>query len=212
MNWLTSEVKSCMWLKGKSACWNPLISFDWCPPSTAFFSYFRKEEGKYDSRPIWIKKYGPSVRKLCLDDWMLWYVFFFLEHGRFMFRPYLLRICMFISSVKLSLSVFDWSNASSSFDHFLSCRFCSHRDLKLKLTVQWNSWIAVLVYNYIHQPWVNEDARGLLKRTLLEFEGLLLGICKREYRWGDERWEVLRGLLCTDLRIRPNHPNGIANI
>ena len=46
--------------------------------------------------------------------------------------------CLF-SSVKLSLSVFDWSNASSSFDRFLSCRFCSHRDLKLKLTVQWNS-------------------------------------------------------------------------
>ena len=101
-----------------------------------------------------------------------------------MFRLYLFADLHVYSLSLLSFSVFGWSNASSSFDHLLSCRLSSYRDLILKLTVQWNTWIALLVYNYIHQPLVNEDARGLEKRALLELEEL------DEVLKGDKYWEV----------------------
>ena len=103
-------------------------------------------------------------------------------------------------------------------DFFLSALFA---DLVFTPIVQYNRWIVLLVYYHIQHAWVNEgnrmhDSPGW-KKASVEFKGSLLGICTVkedliEYEWSVERWEVLRGLLCSGLQIRPNHPGGIANI
>ena len=53
------------------------------------------------------------------------------------------------------------------------------------------------------------DSPGWAKASL-EFKDSLLGFATDWLILNMD--EVLRGLLCSGLRIRPNHPGGIANI
>ena len=96
MNWLISEVKSWMWLRGKSACWNLLISSDWCPPSRDFLVISEKKKEKmildqFELKNMALRFENSAWTTGCFDMYS-----FFLEHCRFKFRPYLLPICMFI--------------------------------------------------------------------------------------------------------------------
>ena len=50
------------------------------------------------------------------------------------------------------------------------------------------------------------------EKALLEFKGSMLGIFTVKEELIEYMDEVLRGLLCSALQIRPNHPGGIANI
>ena len=75
----------------------------------------------------------------------------------------------------------------NALSYFCSLVSATHKDLVLRLTAQKNRWIALLAYNYIQQPWVNE---GNARRVRLgkSFIGLfkgscIVGICKGEVDW-----------------------------
>ena len=60
----------------------------------------------------------------------------------------------------------------------------THKDLLLRLTAQQNRWIALLVYNYIQQPWVNEGTTHEAGEKLHWLvQGFIVGICKGEVDW-----------------------------
>ena len=84
----------------------------------------------------------------------------------------------------------------NALSYFCSLVSSTHKHLVLRLTAQKNRWIALLVYNYIQQPWVNEgnrmhDAWGWGKASLL-VQGFIVGICKGAEKLIEYGWSVVR--------------------